>query len=203
MISVTTSPPHISMFRKYNTWYTIKDGNWSDPTVWESNGSKRHSYPQAGDTVYVNHVVTVDVNPLVNDLYVSGTIKSTSATPFVMTVNGDCQVYGTGTIDLSLQFNNLVLNGYNNIIPVNSFVGGNYSTVTYNGVFTQTILNIPYRNLTTSNTGLKFQVSDITLSGNFNQQSNYEVSSYNLTVNGNSILGSVGQFTFSKNSAVR
>lgn len=200
MLAVSTSPYHLSMARKFNTWYTIADGNWSNPQIWISNGTKKHSLPQVGDNVYVNHHVTMDSNIQINSMYISGSLKGTSLSAFNITINGDVQVSSSGFLDLSLQFNNLILNGYNNLITAANFNAGSFSTVTYNGSFDQFLLNIPYNNLTTQN-GKKYQVSDITVGGNFNQQSNYECGAYNLTVNGSTTIGTVGSFVFSKNSS--
>jgi len=190
------------MLRKHNVWYTIKDGNWSDPSVWIGNGTKRYNVPQVGDDVYISNNITMDVDAItVRNLYVSGSLTTLASPQVTLTINGDCQVNGNGLISLPLYFHNLVLNGYNNIIPYTGFNAGNYSTVTYNGVFDQFLLNIPYKHLTTQN-GNKYQVSDVTVGGNFNQQSNYECGTYNLTVNGSSTMGTVGLYTFSKNSSI-
>jgi hypothetical protein len=198
MQAVSTSPFNLSMLRKRNVWYTVKDGNWSDPTIWMGNGAKRHSLPQVGDDVYVNNGVTLDLATIhVHHLYIAGSINTT-ATPVVsITVDGDCQVSGNGTINLPLQFHNLILNGYNNIIPYAAFNSGSYSSVTYNGFFDQTILNIPYNNLSTQN-GNKSQADSISIGGSFNMQSNYECGNYNLSVTGSSTIGTVGAYKFSK-----
>jgi len=200
--SVPTSPFNLFLTRRTNVWFTVCDGNWSNANIWLSNavGKKLICVPQVGDTVYVNHNITMDSNIAVNNMYISGSLKGTSLSAFTVTINGDLQVSGSGLLDLSLQFNNLILNGYNNIIPYANFNAGNYSTVTYNGSLDQFLLNIPYHNLTTQN-GEKYQVSDITIGGNFSQQSNYEVGAYNLTVNGTSTIGAVGSYLFSKNSS--
>jgi len=60
--SITSITPHISVLRKRNTWYTMADGNWNDPHIWLSNGTKRNAVPQTGDDVYVNHTVDYSNN---------------------------------------------------------------------------------------------------------------------------------------------
>ncbi|MGZ3757228.1 MAG: hypothetical protein ACXVAY_00780 [Mucilaginibacter sp.] len=200
MLGVSTSPFNISVLRKTNVWYTVKDGNWSDPSVWQSNGTKKHSYPQPGDDVYICHGITLDIGSIhVRNMYISGSINGTSLATVNITLDGDCQVSGNGLISLQTQAHNFVLNGYNNIIPYSGFNGGSNSTVTYGGIFDQFILNIPYKNLSTTG-GQKYQTSDISIAGNFNQQSNYEVGPYNLTVTGSTSLGTVGSYIFSKKS---
>jgi hypothetical protein len=201
MQAVSTSQFNLSMLRKHNVWYTIKDGNWSDPAVWIGNGTKRYSVPQVGDDVYISNNITMDIATItVRNLYVTGSLTTLASPGVTLTINGDCQVSGNGLISLPLYFHNLVLNGYNNIIPYVGFNAGNYSTVTYNGFFDQFLLNIPYKHLSTQN-GNKYQITDITVGGNLNQQSNYECGAYNLTVNGSSTMGTVGSYTFSKNSS--
>ena len=199
---VNNAPFSLFLTRRTNEWFTACDGNWSNPNTWLSNALDRKLIlvPQPGDTVYINHTITMDSSIVVNNMYISGKLQGTSLNAYSITINGDIQVSGSGYLDLSLQFNNLILNGYNNLIPAANFNAGSYSTVTYNGIFDQFLLNIPYHSLTTQN-GKKYQVSDITLAGNFNQQSNYEVGAYNLTINGTSTIGTVGQFLFSKNSS--
>ncbi len=199
MISIPTSPTHISMFRKFNTWYSVKDGNWNDPTIWISNGKKKNNSPQPGDDVYISNTITMDSNIVVKNMYITGKLQGVSTSAFNITINGNIHV--NGVLDLSLQFNNLILKGYSNIIPYANFNAGNFSTVTYSGVFSQDILNLPYRNLTTNGAGKKFQRSNLTILGNFNQQSDYEVGAYDLTVTGTSILGTVGSFAFTKSGS--
>ncbi len=167
MQAVSTSPFNLSMLRKHNVWYTIKDGNWSDPAVWIGNGTKRHSVPQVGDDIYISNNITMDIAAItVRNLYITGSLTTLASPGVNLTINGDCQVSGSGLISLPLYFHTLVLNGYNNIIPYTGFNAGSYSTVTYNGVFDQAILNIPYNNLITQN-GNKYQVANITTLGQF------------------------------------
>jgi len=202
MIGVSTSPFYLFLLRKTNVWYSCKDGNWSDPNTWLSNALDRKIVltPQVGDTVYVNHVVTMDVATIhIKNIYISGTLLATASPAVSITIDGDCQVSGSGLISLPFQFHNLILNGYNNIISAAGFNAGSFSTVTYNAILDQPILNIPYNNLATQNTGKKYQIDNVTVGGTFNQQSNYECGNYNLTVNGTSAIGTVGAFTFSKN----
>ena len=191
------------MLRKVNTWYAVNDGNWSNPNTWLSNGQKKHLTPQLGDNVYINSVVTIDnYNATINNLYVSGLLKWNGVAPFTLTINGDCQVSGSGLIDLSSHFNKLVFNGYNNIIPATGFQAGSYSTIIYNAPLPQTLVNIQYRNLTTQN-GAKYQTSDVSVLGNFfTDGGGYEVNIYNLTVYGTSQIGNVGTGGLSKNSNI-
>ncbi len=47
-LGISTIPTpyiHSSVKRRKNTWYSVKDGNWTDRTVWISNQIKRYDYP--------------------------------------------------------------------------------------------------------------------------------------------------------------
>jgi hypothetical protein len=195
MISVTTSPPHISMFRKYNTWYTTKDGNWSDPTVWESNGSKRHSYPQAGDTVYVNHVIDYTntyngiaylFNNLLKDLYISGklTCNGIGLNQCRLIVTGNLQC--TGTIDFSTATSGVTLELRGDYTRIANFNTGTTSTIQYNSLLTQTVCSVAYYNLQISNTNTKILSNDLTVNGvlTIDGGSILELGAYNSTIAG-------------------
>jgi hypothetical protein len=97
----------------------------------------------------------------------------------------------------------LSLNGIFNSIIYSNFTGGS-ATLNFGALYNdQSILNLPYTNLSTSgNTGTKYMISDLVISGNFSSQSNFECGVYNLTVNGTSTLGITGQpGKFTKNSS--
>lgn len=194
MIGVSVGQTNIFLFRKVNTWFSVKDGNWSDPNTWVSNGldKKNTLYPQLGDHVWINNNIALDINTTVGNLYGNGYL--TINANITATVNGDIQIIGT--INQIASNTNLILNGYNNVII--NYVASNNSAMVYNGNFSQNIMNLPYWNLTTQNIGTKYQTSNLTIAGNFNQQSNYDCLAYNLTVNGTSTIGSVGACTFYK-----
>lgn len=160
---------HATIKRRKNTWYTQKDGNWSDPSVWESNASKRWSYPgqniptpifpQVGDDVYINNNITANVNVVVNNLRVSGDL--TFANYITISVNGDIQA--TGTVDMTRLNPTLMLYGVNNFVT--AFICGTSSTVNYARIGYQIIMNLSYYNLTMSGQGIKEPFSILTYSG--------------------------------------
>ncbi|WP_146203185.1 hypothetical protein [Mucilaginibacter oryzae] len=127
--------------RKKNTWYTLRDGNWSDPNTWSSNGRHAHNFPQAGDNVVISHNVILD-NPVyinyaysINDLTVTGklTVKGAGTT---VSIRGNLYA-DTGTIDLSGSSASFNLWG-----PVTNFgtlIPGTASYVGYWGNCTQYI----------------------------------------------------------------
>src|ERR1700744_6058435 len=106
-IAVSTSPAHVMMTRKKNTWYSVNDGNWSDPNTWISNALDKRIVimPRPGDDVYINHTVTLDsqigtvLTYSVNNLYIAGKLLFPSGNTMTLSVNGDLQV--SGTLDMS------------------------------------------------------------------------------------------------------
>ncbi|MFC0514554.1 hypothetical protein ACFFGT_10090 [Mucilaginibacter angelicae] len=114
--AVNTSPVHIMYLRKKNTWYSVRDGNWTDPNIWSSNGNGRrgHKYPQEGDNVVVSHSVLINDNlfvssgNVINDLTVTGKLSFSNSGAPSFNVMGNLYAEN-GTIDLTggsgLQFN--------------------------------------------------------------------------------------------------
>ena len=149
---------YASVKRRKNTWYSMKDGNWTDPSIWQSNASKRYSYPgqnislpifpQKGDDVYVNHIVTINTAGLtLNNVYVSGTLKGFNpGYPHAHTINGDLIV--SGTLDGSTSNTIFNLFGVNNVI--NNFISSGI-IINYSSSINQTVLNLIYTTLSLSN----------------------------------------------------
>jgi hypothetical protein len=216
MISaVSTSPFHLIFTRKFNTWYSIKDGNWSDPNTWMSNAldKKLTLYPQPGDNVYVHHNVNLDIdNQSVTGLYGNGMLVF-GFTNRTFTINSALNM--SGGMDMSSAIHNLVLNGYTN--SVGNFIGGTNGTVVYNGFLAQNIMPITYCHLTTANAGNKYLIANTTLNGNLSVY-NLECGSYDLTVGGTTKIPNtntgmfsksgpgnllfIGQFSFGENSTI-
>jgi hypothetical protein len=157
MISLSTSPIHVTTLRKANVWYSIADGNWNNPATWLSNGRKRNNSPQAGDTVYIYHTVTANINATVKNVYVKGILKLSNVT---LTITGDLQA--TGTIDQSATPSFIKLSGVNNFID--NFLPG-ASTIEYARFGDQDIMYLPYYNLTISGGGNKYIYADLTVTG--------------------------------------
>lgn len=191
MIALSTSPINLSMLRKLNTWYTIADGNWSNPNIWVSNAKRKHSIPQPGDNVCVNNSVTLDVNSLtVNNLLGNGDLIFGTSNSRTMAVNGSLNI--AGTVDMSNASHTLYLNGYNNFIS--NFISGTTGTVTYNGALGNPILNQPvmalpycYLTIRTQNCWL---TGNTTVSANLNvtNNGNLDLLSYDLTITGTTSL---------------
>src|SRR3954468_17775997 len=82
--------------RKFNTWYSINDGNWSDPSTWISNAVDPVyvTVPRSGDNVYILHNVNFDVNATVNNIYIQQKLSS-NVNNLTLNVLGDLQCNGT------------------------------------------------------------------------------------------------------------
>lgn len=197
MIPIAIGQTNVMLFRKINTWFSVKDGAWSDPNTWVSNGldKKNTLYPQPGDNVWINNAVVCDVNATVGNLYGNGILSFSGS--ITLTVNGDIQI--TGTVDQTATGSNLILNGYNNVVV--NYIASTSSVMTYNGVFTQNIMNLSYGSLTTQNVGFKYQTSNLTIAGTFTINSNYECAAYNLTVNGNTVINNYPSYSFNKSGS--
>ena len=200
MIAVSTTPPNITMLRKHNTWYTIMDGNWSNPNIWISNGKRKNSLPQPEDDVYIDNNINIDVVIITNNLYVAGSLTAANGT--TITINGDLQA--TGPLNFNGSNTTITLNGYNN--NVSTFTAGN-TTVIYNRPGNQNVLPVTYKNLVIYNTGIKYLSASTIIQGNLNvndfqpQDAVLECGNFDLTVNGNtSITFGVGStsYNFSK-----
>jgi len=200
MIGVSTSPFHVFLLRKLNTWYSVKDGNWSDPNTWISNGLDKKSYfsPQPGDNVYVNHNVNLDTGIIttLNNLFIAGKLTSNNGQTLI--INGNLQA--SGAIDFTGSNISIQLFGIANYI--NSFIPGN-STVIYSRLGTQPLMDITYNNLTLNMPGSKYAQNNLTITGGLivNGAANgatalngvyLDTGLYSLTVNGTTGLASYG-----------
>jgi hypothetical protein len=160
-IAISTSPPNLSMLRKFNVWYSVADGNFNDPNIWISNGKKKHNYPQAGDDVYIDHVVTFNnSNYTLRNIYIQGALIFSSSS---LIIKGDLQ--SNGTIDMSTNATcSLILEGANNYI--NSFpTPGVNSTMGYNRFGDQSIINLNYNNLIFGGSGIKTITTGLIING--------------------------------------
>ena len=167
MIGISTSPPNLSMARKFNTWYSVCDGYFTDPDVWISNGKKKNGYPQPGDDVYIYHLITFpnlqNVHEFsLHNVYVEGTLAFDSGGGVsTFSITGDLQANGivdmTGATRIELD-----LYGVNNYI--NTFIAGE-GTLSYNRLGDQDIMNLPYYNLIITGTGNKNIYNALTIGG--------------------------------------
>ncbi len=194
------------MLRKHNIWYTIKDGNWSDPTIWIGNGKRKYGVPQATDDVVVNHNVYFDksdTTTIINSLFVNGSfLWASGLNQARLQVNGNVQC--AGTFDLSGSNGGsgalIYIGGVNNSFA--NFVTGTSSsniTIYYTSTSSFVIPNVNYYNLRIAGNGSTKTISgDLSVSGTLSVDTSttFELGSYNATVKDLSING-----TLSKNSS--
>ncbi len=187
---------NIFLCRKANVWYTMMDGDWSNPNVWVGNvyDKKYITTPQPGDTVYLNHNITYGVASLaLNNVYIQGSLSFTNGA-YSLIVLGDLQC--EGTIDMSAGAGSITLVGNNNYIA--NFTSGASSTFNYAGLFDQAVLGLTYNvlgiypsnNYTQSR---KYLIGNTNINGSLNVfGAILDLTSYSLTVSGNTFIGSGG-----------
>lgn len=171
-----------SMSNPQEIYYSIKDGNWSDVSIWETVSGRTAKAPSlASDDVYIRHSVTTNTNATINNLFISGSILFDN-TARTITVNGD--IRSSGAVDMSNAGHTLVLLGINNYIV--SFTEGISSTINYARFGDQPIMNLTYQNLSATGSGTKYPVADLTTLGNvlIGSKVVLDFITYNGTVNG-------------------
>lgn len=173
--------------------YTVKNGNWNDPLVWQTVSGRPGRVPIATDDVYIRHTIQTNLGLnaayTVNNFFVSATgyLQFTgSGGTATLNVNGNIQ--SVGTIDmLGGQFGVLILSGSNNSIQKSTFLTGTSTgLVTYSGN-KQAILNLNYDRLAINGSNQYF-VSDLSIKENLSIGSTVEINGFNLTVNGTTVI---------------
>lgn len=199
-ISNWSSTKMFGMSKPREVFYSCGNGNWLDPSTWETVSGRTGKLPTYLDDVYIKHTVTLNsVNGTtvsVNNLFVSGYFLFDNQTNRGLEVVGNLQA--TGTIDLTTTgtTNVLYLNGTNNYI--NNFIAGTTTTVYYERFGDQNVMNLSYWHLTIATQGTKYLTSNLTIGGNltvgFGVSGSaakvivFELLSYDLTVNGTTSL---------------
>jgi hypothetical protein len=197
--AVPTPYIHVAVKRRKTTWYSVRDGNWSDPLTWESNASRRWAYPgqniavpvfpQVGDDVYVNHSIVYDISYLftitVNNLYISGAFSlDNSVSARMLNVNGDLKVTGSLNISPISQPFTINLFGVNNFI--NSFTSNSKGIVSYARLGDQNIMDLAYGGLTLTGSGTKYPSNNISTTGNLviTKGVTLPLTGYNMSITG-------------------
>lgn len=174
-------------------WYSIKDGNFNDPTIWRTVGGRRKDFPNSAistDDVYIRNVVTLNASSTLNNVYVSGTLQNDGSAR-TLNVQGNFQV--SGTYDIKSTGSTTSLYGNNNYI--NNFAATTNSTIQYLRQGDQDIIPLAYWNLTTGSSLIrctKYMTSDLVIGGALTMLSStsaanqviFECGTYNLTVTG-------------------
>jgi hypothetical protein len=170
-------------------FYSVKNGNWSDKTTWETVSGRTDKLPSALDDVFIKHDVVQSATTTINNFYISGRLLP-GAAAFQITVNGS--VYCTGSIDYTGSSVNPILNLLGEYNYIANFRRGNASTVNYNRTGRQYVLALSYHHLNIGGGGgFKYAEGHIDIAGNFgwgttnaNEFTDFEIGQFNLTVGG-------------------
>jgi hypothetical protein len=167
-------------------FYSIKSGNWNDITVWQTTSGRVGLLPTANDDVYIRHTVTLTANVNSNNLFIASyaTLRhdGTSSTTRVINVFGNLASSGNITasngIGAGISF---VLYGTSNSLASYSVQTSLFS-ITYARIGDQDIMPIVHDKLFTSNGGIKYAKSDLTVTTSIyaTQGTTIELGQYNL-----------------------
>jgi hypothetical protein len=188
---------HIPQWKKRgNVFYTVKNGNYTDLSIWASNGLKARKSPGSNDTVIINHTVTLttNLNITLNSLYVYGSFTVTGGVFTTFLINNFFLLGDTGTINtssISGIFASFTINGpYNYSQIPSNFITGTGS-IRYGGNLDQPVLNLNYYDLGFYTAFTRYLISNIVVSNSFNSVLNsiLDARGYTFTVNGTSSNG--------------
>ena len=149
--------------QKREIFYSVKDGNWLDATIWQTASGRVGMIPGANDDVYIKNVVLIStLHPLYgadyycNNLFISGTFNYYN---FRLNVYGNFKNVGVVNSGLGTGFfTELKLYGVENVLgTINQ---NNWTNIHFarNGV--QYIPPYNYYRLTTSGLGAKYLTSN-------------------------------------------
>jgi hypothetical protein len=143
-------------------FYSVKDGNWDDITVWQTASGRVGLLPTANDDVYIRNTILIigSATPFnCNNLFISGILNMR---------NRDLNVYGNfkniGIVNSGLvaspgvNYSVIKLYGVENILGVINQNNGTDIRYARNGV--QYILPFNYYRLSTEGTGVKYLTSN-------------------------------------------
>ena len=181
-------------------FYTIKDGNWNDITIWQTASGRVGIFPTANDDVYIRNVVTfnLSVTLTINNLFVSNRLNFNVSNGYIAIIN-TFNVHPNGLVDLTGAGANtgIYLQSNNNFCNKNCFIPSTNSTsiIFYSSFFEQNILDLNYHNLTIgiigAISGTKYLTSNLSIAGNLfvggillGNEIVLECGQYNLIVNG-------------------
>lgn len=168
-------------------FYSVKNGQWSDVSIWQTASGRVGKLPTINDDVYIRH--TVSVNPFstptqsinVNNFIVteSGKVNDGPSSGYEVRVYGDFKCYGVYD---SVATGNWRLYGLNNYIDKSKQVTN--ININYERVGDQPIMDANYNVLTTSNIGLKYTTSDLIVNTITSTNNLYVKNPHSFTCNG-------------------
>ncbi len=187
------------MSKPSEIFYTIKNGLWTDISVWETvSGRPANRYPTANDDVYIKHTIRVSAADIFNNvktircnnLWVSGKfiLDSITSGSCIFYVGGNLNCSGVMDFSLLIGPAYLVLGGEKNYINLSKLIAPTVTLeVEYAGNTPQEIMDFPYMNMRL-NGGDKYLVRDLYIPGTLvqsNSNGKFDLSFYSLTVDGN------------------
>lgn len=131
-------------------FYSIKDGNWFDPTMWQTASGRVGLLPTANDDIYIRHNLTTNTSFTFNNVFVTGTLTLPASSAISYTVNGNFKCYGRLVMGDN---QTLFFRGNDNVISNYSLSLA--SAIHYSGTVDQEIIPISYSRLFATN-GRKF-----------------------------------------------
>ena len=146
-------------------FYSVKDGEWRDPTIWQTASGRVGLFPGQYDDVYIKNVVQIGNTPYVgeyfcNNLYISGTFNFWNR---ILNVYGNFKNVGTVNSGLGTGFfSTLKMYGIENILgTINQ---NNWTNITYTRNGNQNIVPFNYYRLSIDGLGTKYLTSNTIVS---------------------------------------
>jgi hypothetical protein len=152
-------------------FYSVRDGDWLNPTTWQTASGRVGLLPTANDDVYVRHTIGGSFVFTINNLFITptGTLNGSNGglcTPLV--INGGIFSYGVynyGPNSTSLCGGALELRGTNNYIDKTKQTA---THIRYTGPTSQPIIDANYSLLvvgSANSAGEKYLTCDLTIGG--------------------------------------
>jgi hypothetical protein len=168
-------------------FYSVKDGNWNDISIWQTASGRVGILPTANDDVYIRNNVACNINTVIYSLNVSGILTINASITLGLNYKfigaGNSQLINIGTLNFLTQISaeESYSNGIYDITSFANTIGftGNYDCIIpayYN----------TFNSLSISGTGTKTLGVNTTLNGNLSISLSgfLECSTYDLTVTG-------------------
>ena len=167
-------------------FYSIKDGNWSDLTIWQTASGRVGLLPTQIDDVYVRNTITLNVgNQRCNNLYISENARFITSI-YNISVFGNLKSYGN--INLSAAGAKITLYGNDNFVNKHPTFAAT-SIIEYAGV-NQPILDLNYAYLILINAGVKYPLNHINcVRININTNATLNLLWYNLICSESAFIG--------------
>jgi hypothetical protein len=164
-------------------FYSVKNGNWNDITIWQTASGRVGIFPTANDDVYIRHNITGNISATINNLFITGSL---SVNVLINITFNNIRCYGAlinnnGTFRILGNENYIEKSLYQPISGTIEYQGNN-----------QPILDLNYGNLILSSAGTKYLTQDLIVGGSFllSSPATFDAYGYNITINGNTTISS-------------